>query len=81
LGSQPMQRLAKVWAKNEAQEVWENVREWTPTPQVNSHFGSWSPDGLSNFQKAIIGVKTHWIEEFLMSLESSWNVDVENGLS
>jgi hypothetical protein len=27
LGSQPMQRLAKVWAKNEAQEVWENVRE------------------------------------------------------
>ncbi len=38
LGSQPKRGLAKVQAKNEAQEshfmipgMWENVREWTPT--------------------------------------------------
>jgi hypothetical protein len=28
------------------------------------HFGSWSPDGLPNFQKEITGVKIQWIEEF-----------------
>jgi hypothetical protein len=48
--------------------------------QMNSHFGSWSPNGLSNFQKAIARVKTHWIEEFFISLESYWDVDVLNGL-
>jgi len=37
---------------------------------MSSHFGSWIPEGLSNFQKAITGVKTHWIEEFFISLES-----------
>jgi hypothetical protein len=37
---------------------------------MNSHFGSWSPDGLSNLQRAIAGVKTHWIEEFLISSKS-----------
>jgi hypothetical protein len=38
LGSRPQQELAKVWAKNEAQEshfmllgMWEIVREWTST--------------------------------------------------
>jgi len=34
---------------------------WSPDG-MNSHFGSWNPDGLSNFQKEVIGVKTHWIE-------------------
>ncbi len=33
--------------------------------QGNSHFGSWSPGGFLNFQRAIVGVKTHWIEAFL----------------
>jgi hypothetical protein len=41
--------------------------------QVNSHFGSWGPNGLPNFQRVISGVKTHWIEEFLISMESPWN--------
>ncbi len=36
-----------------------------------SHFGNWNPNGFSNFQKAIARVKTHWIEDFLISLESS----------
>jgi hypothetical protein len=37
--------------------------------QVNSHFASWSPDGLPNFQRAIAKVKTHCIEEFFISLK------------
>jgi hypothetical protein len=35
--------------------VWESVRMNTHS-QVNSHFGSWSPDGFPNFQRAITGV-------------------------
>jgi hypothetical protein len=47
---------------------WEckRVREWTFT----LHFGSWSPNGLLNFQKEIARVKTHWIKTFLISLET-----------
>jgi hypothetical protein len=70
-------------AKREAQElhfmvlrVWESVREWTHTLQLSSHFGSWSFDGFPNFQRAIEEVKNHWIEKFIISLESSWNIDV-----
>jgi hypothetical protein len=36
---------------------------------MNSHIGNWSLDGDPNFQRAIAGVKTHWIEEFFISLE------------
>jgi hypothetical protein len=43
---------------------------------MSSHFGSWSPDGLSNIQKAIGEVKIHWIKEFLISLKISWNLDI-----
>jgi hypothetical protein len=32
-------------------------------------------------QRAIVGVKNQWLEEFLISLESPWNVDVQNGLA
>jgi hypothetical protein len=49
--------------------------------QVNSHFGSWSPNGLLNLQKAIARVKTHWIEKFFILLEIYWNVNVLNGLA
>jgi hypothetical protein len=57
----------------ECRKVWENEPSHS---QVNSHFGSWSPNGLLNFKRAIAGVKTHWIEMFLISLESSLNVNV-----
>jgi len=43
---------------------------------MSSHFENWSPDGVPNLQRAIIGVKTHWIEAFHKLLESSWNLDV-----
>jgi hypothetical protein len=35
------------------------------TPQVNSHFRNWNPNGFPYFYKTIVGVKTHWIQEFL----------------
>jgi hypothetical protein len=33
------------------------------------------------FKGWIARVKTHWIEKFLMTLKSSWNIDVWNGLA
>jgi hypothetical protein len=51
------------------------------TPKGNSHFGNWSPGGLLNLHRAIEGVKTHWIEAFLTSLERSWNLNILNGLT
>jgi hypothetical protein len=38
--------------------------------QVSFYFGSWSPDGFPNLQRAIVEVKTHHIEEFFISLET-----------
>jgi hypothetical protein len=40
------------------------------------HFGSWSPGGIPNLQRAIAGVKTQWLEDFFISMERSWNVDI-----
>jgi hypothetical protein len=48
---------------------------------MNFHFGSWNPNGLLNFQRAIVGVNSHWIEEFFILLENYWNLDVLNGLA
>jgi hypothetical protein len=50
----------------------ENVRECEDEDshsQMNSHWGSWSPSGLSNLQRMIIDIKTPCIEEFFISLE------------
>jgi len=73
LGSRPKSGLARVWAKREAQEshfmvpgVQKSVREWTFILPRSSHFGNWSLGGLSNFQRAIVGAKTQWIEKFLI---------------
>jgi hypothetical protein len=41
-----------------------------PHSQMSSHFGSWSFNGIRNFQKAISRVKSHWIERFLISLKA-----------
>jgi len=45
-------------------------------PQGNSHFGRWSPGGLSKLQRAIWRVKIQCLVTFFISLKSSWNVDV-----
>jgi hypothetical protein len=52
-----------------------------PHSQVSSHFGNSSLDGLLNLQRVIEGVKTHWIEIFLIPLKISRNIDVKNGLA
>jgi len=46
-----------------------------PHSRVSSHFGSWNFNAFPNFQRAILGVKTHFIETFLTLLEISWNAD------
>jgi hypothetical protein len=41
----------------------------------------WSPPRLPNVQSSIARPKTPRIEVFLVSLERSWSVDIENGLA
>jgi len=56
-----------------AQHTPESVKrceDMNPHTPREFHFGS------LNFQKAIARVKTQWIEEFFISMESSWNVDI-----
>jgi hypothetical protein len=58
---------------------------------LQPHFGQvwgWSPtlgkvedEGLPNVQSSTTRTKTPRIGVFLMSLERSWNVDIENGLA
>jgi hypothetical protein len=46
---------------------------------MNPHtpkLGIKSPNGLLNLQRTIAKVKTHWIETLLISLESSWKLNV-----
>jgi hypothetical protein len=62
-----------VWAESEAREsqfILMGVKELTHS-QVSFHFESWNFDELSNFQRAILGVKTNWIKIFIIPLESS----------
>jgi hypothetical protein len=42
---------------------------------------SWSPPGLSNVQSSTVRPKTSRIGVFLVSLERSWSVDIENALA
>jgi hypothetical protein len=43
--------------------------------------GIWSPPGLPNVQRSTEKGKTPRIEVFLVSLERSWNLDIENALT
>jgi hypothetical protein len=54
-----------------------SVRVKPTLPKV----GSWSPSGLPKTQSSIAGVKSPRIWALLVSLETSWNVDVQNGLA
>jgi hypothetical protein len=52
--------------------------------RMNIHIPKWAPIlgvGISNLQRTIVKVKTHWMGEFLISLESSWNINVKSGLA
>jgi hypothetical protein len=85
LGSRPRQGFTRVRAKSEPGShiscSWECKRMWGNEPshsQMSSHFGSSNPNGFPNLQRAIAGVKTHWIEMFIISLKRSCNVDIWN---
>ncbi len=53
-GSQPRQGHGKVQVENATQESHSHSRGNEPThSQVNSHFGSWNPYEILNFQKSI----------------------------
>jgi hypothetical protein len=72
LGSQPRQRLARMWANRSVREC----EDENSHSQMSSHFGSWSPGGLPNFRRTIVEIKMPHIEKFFISLESCWSVDV-----
>jgi hypothetical protein len=80
LGSWPKQRFARMWAKRGVESVGECENEHSHS-QMNSHFGSWSPGGFPKLQRAIAKGKTLRLEEFFISLENYWSVDVKNGLA
>jgi hypothetical protein len=45
---------------------------------MNLHTLEWAPTlgvGVMNFQRVIVGVKFHWIEEFFISLKNFWNLN------
>jgi hypothetical protein len=86
LGLRLKQRLARLRAKREAQEsphIFSRVQKvWGNEPshsQVNSHCGNWHPKWTFEFHNAIARAKTHRFEEFFISLENYWNIDVWNG--
>jgi hypothetical protein len=82
LDLRPRQRHSKVHAENATQESHSHSRKcekvWGNEPthsRVDSHFGSWSPYGLLNFQKTIWKAKIHWIdtiEKFLRRRYLKW---------
>jgi hypothetical protein len=83
LGSWLRQIHVKVGVESETQESHSHSQEcermWRNEPthsQVDSHFGGWSPYKVLDFQRVISRAKIHWIEEFIISLESSWNLNV-----
>jgi hypothetical protein len=51
--------------------VKESVREWTFTLLRELPLWELESDGLTNLQRAIARVKTQWIEDFSIPLESS----------
>ncbi len=61
-----------------SQPYFGQVWGWSPTLGKS---WDWSPPGLPKAQKTIWKTKTPWIGVFLVSLERSWNVDIENALA
>jgi hypothetical protein len=54
-----------------------SVRMRLTLPKVRT----WSPSGLLKFQSSIARVKTPHLKVLFISLERSWTVDIENGLT
>jgi hypothetical protein len=58
-----------LWAKKKPENEGKCEGMNLHTPKGASTLRVWNPSGLPNFQKAIAGVKTQWIENFFISLE------------
>jgi hypothetical protein len=64
-------RACKVASQEKKPESERKCEGMNPhTPKGAFHLGSWSLGGLSNVQRVIARVKTRWIEDFLIPLES-----------
>jgi hypothetical protein len=70
LGSRPRQGLARLRVERKPESEGKCEGTNPHTPKGASTLGVWSPDGLPNLQRAIVGVKTQWIEEMFISLEN-----------
>jgi len=57
-----------------------NLAKCVGEAQHLEKLGIWSPPGLPNVQSSTAGLKTPRIGVFLVSLERSWSVDIENAL-
>jgi hypothetical protein len=68
LGLATKARVCKRSGQERDAGMWESENEHSHS-QVNSHVGSWSPEGLPNLQRVIAKVKTPRLEEFFISLE------------
>ncbi len=72
----PMKK--KMQKQTMSQPYFGQVWGWSPTLGKT---WDWSPPGLPKTQKTIWKTKTPRIGVFLVSLERSWNVDIENALA
>jgi hypothetical protein len=72
--------VGQEWSSRVTFHALESVGEcegsFLHTPMWTFTLGSWSPDGLPNLQRAIVGVKSHWIEILFILLKNYWNLDV-----
>jgi hypothetical protein len=59
----------------------KSVKEWTFTLPSGLPFKELESQWIPKFSKGNCRVKTHWIEEFFISLKIYWNIDVWNGLA
>jgi len=59
-----------LWAKKKPESEGKCEGMNLHTPKGASTLGVWSLGGFPNLQRIIIGVKTQWIEELFISLES-----------
>ncbi len=70
LGSRPRQGIARLRAKRKPGSEGKCEGMNLHTPKGNFALGVWSLGGLLNLQRVIVGIKTQWIEEWIISLES-----------
>jgi hypothetical protein len=76
-------RLKKRYAKGRQQDCCRNptLAKCGGEAQHLEKLEVWSPPGLLNVQSSTTRIKTPRIGVFFVSLERSWNVDIENGLA